>query len=149
ACSTCNTAKSDQFPLDPLGGRLLLEPCQDDPLDYFEWDLLTGATGLNSQPDRYPLASNTRDMIDLDRESIREERRFKIENLTLLLELVVRQTPVQPKVRSLVQAHLSIIRPHLGIVRQLFLRPDPAYRDLIREAQDKLPEIRKWIAPWL
>ena len=50
SCSICNNAKLDQFPSDPAGGRLLIEPCEDDPLDYFEWDLRTGATGLNPQP---------------------------------------------------------------------------------------------------
>ena len=72
ACSTCNIAKGDEFPLHPTGGRPFMEPCEDDPLDFFEWDLLTGATGLNSQPDRFSLASNTRDIIDLDRESIKK-----------------------------------------------------------------------------
>jgi uncharacterized protein (TIGR02646 family) len=147
ACDVCNNAKHDQFPSDPAGGRLLIEPCEDDPLDYFDWDLRTGATGLNPHPDRLPRAEKTRDVLQLDR--IKDERRVKIETVVFLLEMVVLEAPVQPKVKHLLQIHLSIERPHLGIVRQLFLRPPEEYRDLIVDAQARLPEMRTWIASWL
>ena len=149
SCSICNNAKLDQFPSDPAGGRLLIEPCEDDPLDYFEWDLRTGATGLNPQPDRFLRAERTRNVLRLDRESIKDERRVKIETFICLLELVVLETPVRPKLKNLLQSHLSIKRPYLGIVRQLFLRPPEEYHGLIRDAQAKLPEILTWIASWL
>ena len=147
SCSVCNSAKHDQFPLDPLGRRLLVEPCEDDPLDYFDWDLRTGATGLNPHPDRFPRAERTRELLRLDR--IKDERREKIQNVVFLLEQVLLETPVRPKLKGLLQSHLSIRRPYLGIVRQLFLRPPEEYRDLVRDAQAKLPDIRTWIAPWL
>ncbi len=149
SCSTCNNAKLHRFPLDPTGGRFLIEPCEDDPADYFEWDFLSGATGLNSHPDRFPRAATTRDVLQLDRESIRDERRVRIETVIQLLELVVLETPVPPKLQSLLKSHLSIKRPYLGIVRQLFLRPPVDHRDLILDAQAKLPEMRTWVAPWL
>jgi hypothetical protein len=147
SCGVCNSAKHDQFPLDPMGRRLLIEPCEDDPSDYFQWDLRTGATGLNPHPDRFPRAERTRELLRLDR--IKDERRVKIETVICLLELVVLATPVPPKLKELLQTHLSIERPYLGIVRQLFLRPPEEYRDLVRDAQAKLPAIRMWIAPWL
>ncbi len=91
SCSVCNNAKHDQFPLDAAGRRLVIEPCEDDPLDYFVWDLRTGATGLNPHPDRFPRAATTRDLLRLDR--IKDERRVKTETVICLLELVLLETP--------------------------------------------------------
>ncbi|MHB1560683.1 MAG: retron system putative HNH endonuclease [Isosphaeraceae bacterium] len=146
SCSVCNGAKHDRFPLDAMGRRLLIEPCEDDPMDYFEWDLRTGATGLNPHPDRRARAEATRDLLRLDR--IMDERLGKIQTVLFLLVQVLLETPVSPELRRLLQWHLSIRRPYLGIVRQLFLRPPEEYRELVRDAQEKHPEIRDWIDPW-
>ena len=45
-CKNCNNVKVAHFPLDSAGDRLLIDPCDDEPLDYLVWDLLTGATGV-------------------------------------------------------------------------------------------------------
>lgn len=147
SCSVCNNAKNDQFPLDATGRRLLVEPCEDDPLDYFEWDLRTGATGLNPQPDRLPRAATTLELLRLDR--IKDERRLKVETVIFLLEQVLQEMPVSPTLKGLLESHLSIRRPYLGIVRQLFLRPPQEYRDLVRDAQVKLPDIDAWVSKWI
>ena len=43
ACSFCNSnAKRDEFPLDRLGGRLLIDPCDDSPHDHMALSPTTG-----------------------------------------------------------------------------------------------------------
>ncbi len=147
ACSVCNNAKHDRFPVDSAERRLLVDPCVDDPLEYFEWDFRTGATGVNPRPDRRPRAETTRDLLRLDR--IMDERRMKIETILVLLGRVVEETPVEARLAGLLRDHLSERRPYLGIVRQLFLRPPDEYRRLIDEARSKLPDLDAWIASWL
>ena len=46
-CKNCNNAKVAHFPLDGASNPLLIDPSADEPLDYFVWDLLTGATGVS------------------------------------------------------------------------------------------------------
>ncbi|HEX6900856.1 MAG TPA: HNH endonuclease [Thermoanaerobaculia bacterium] len=43
ACSRCNSNfKRDQFPLDPAGAPLLLNPTEDDPLEHLSFSPSTG-----------------------------------------------------------------------------------------------------------
>ncbi|GGU96598.1 uncharacterized protein (TIGR02646 family) [Streptomyces cavourensis] len=43
ACSHCNSNKKrDQYPCDPSGGCLLVDPCREDPYDHIRLSLPTG-----------------------------------------------------------------------------------------------------------
>jgi uncharacterized protein (TIGR02646 family) len=149
-CFNCNIAKLDRFPLDGAGRRLLLDPCSDDPLDYFVWDPLTGATGLTQDPSRQPRAGETRALFQLDQEALREERRNKLGDIMYLLANVVRESPVRRDTRDRLREHLQPHRPWLGPIRELFLRPtNDDIRALVEQAQAKLPVIRNWINPWI
>jgi uncharacterized protein (TIGR02646 family) len=148
-CKNCNNVKRDRFPLDDRGERLLIDPCEDEPLDHFFWDALTGATGVTPDPDRRPRAAMTRQLFQLDQEPLREERRNKLWDVLYLLARVIEENPVASDTRDRLCDHLLAHRPWLGIVRQLLLRPDDRYRPLVDQAIAKLPEIRKWAAAWL
>jgi uncharacterized protein (TIGR02646 family) len=75
-CKNCNNFKRDEFPLQN-SRPVLLDPCRDDPLDYFYWDYQTGATGCRPEPTYMHRAATTRDLLRLDQEPLREERRKK------------------------------------------------------------------------
>ncbi len=64
-CKNCNQAKRDQFPKRG-NRRLLIDPCSDEPLDYFYFDRLTGKVALNPDAAYHERAETTRDMFDLD-----------------------------------------------------------------------------------
>jgi uncharacterized protein (TIGR02646 family) len=72
-CKNCNNFKRDQFPLTAANQPQLLDPCSDDPLDYFVWDFGTGATGVRPEPGYDVRARTTRDLLRLDLEPLREE----------------------------------------------------------------------------
>jgi len=148
-CKNCNNAKLDRFPVDGSGDRLLIDPSIDEPLDYFVWDNMTGATGVTPDPKRQPRAFATRDLFQLDQEPLREARRKIALDVLYLLAQVFREDPVRADTRDRLRDHLQPHQPWLGLVRQLFIRPDGTVRFLVEEAQTKLPEIRDWVAPWL
>jgi uncharacterized protein (TIGR02646 family) len=148
-CKNCNNAKLARFPVDDAGLRLLVDPCDDEPLDYFSWDLMTGATGLSPDPIRQPRALATRGLFSLDQEALREERRNKALDVLYLLAHVAREDPVTDKTRDRLRDHLRPHRPWLGIVRQLLTRPGDRERPIVDAALAKLPEIRIWAADWL
>ena len=77
-CKNCNHAKRDRFPLDAQGGRLLMDPCEDEPLDHLAWDGWTGAAGVAPDPIRAPRGRGTIDLLQLNKEPIREERRIEV-----------------------------------------------------------------------
>lgn len=149
ACKNCNNAKLAVFPLDNTGERLLIDPTSDEPLDYFVWDGLTGATGLNPDLSRYTRAFETRKMFDLDEESIREARRKTYKDIVYLFAHVVNEKPVTAETLERLRDHLQPQRPWLGMIRQLLLRSDGSLRSLVERAKVKVPEIQKWIAPWI
>ena len=146
-CKNCNNAKRDQFPTFRRR-PLLLDPCTDDPLDYFAYDFATGVTGINSHPDRIRRGMATRDLFQLDQEPLREERRIKLSAVTYLLARVVEEEPVTRETRIRLQQELLPSRPWLAIVRSLFRR-DSDYTPLVRLAREKLPEIEDWVSTWI
>ncbi len=146
-CKNCNNAKRDKFPLRD-GQPVLLNPCEDEPLDYFVWSFTTGAMGVNPEPMRGRRAATTRDMFSLNQEPYREERRYKFDLVAYLLARAVQEEPVSDETKAQLRAELDPTRPWLGIVRQLFRRPG-RYQELMRAAQRKLPEIGSWTAEWL
>jgi hypothetical protein len=148
-CKNCNNFKVDQFPLTVSGSPLLLDPCNDEPLDHFVWDFQTGATGVRPQAGYRERAEATRDLLKLDLEPLREERRSKLAGVLCLLALVVNQDPVPNATRIALREALDHRRPWLGIVRQLFRRPGTQFGQLVEAARKKLPEIDQWIASWL
>jgi uncharacterized protein (TIGR02646 family) len=148
-CHNCNNAKLGRFPTDAAGRRLLLSPCADEPMDYFVWDTLTGATGLTTDLLRRPRAQATRDLFQLDQEPLREERRNKIIDVLYLLARVYHEEPVSSQTRDRLHDHLQAHRPWLGPIRQLFLRSQEPIKTLVQTAQAKLPEIDDWIEPWI
>jgi uncharacterized protein (TIGR02646 family) len=148
-CKNCNNAKVDRFPLDAAGRRLLIDPCAEEPLDYFVWDPKTGATGLAPDPLRQPRALATRELFALDQEPLREERRNKVGVILYLLARVSQEDPVTPETRNRLRDELQPHRPWLGIIRQLLTRPSGQDRLLVNAALARLPEIRTWAADWL
>ena len=78
-CKNCNNAKVAHFPLDTDGNHLLIDPCADEPLDYFVWDLQSGATGLAPTP-RYSRAFATRQMFHLDEEPLPRNAALNLES---------------------------------------------------------------------
>ena len=148
-CKNCNNFKRDQFPVTPANTPLLLDPCNDEPLDYFGWDFQTGATSLRPEAGFVERGQATRDLLKLDLEPLREERRSKLLMVLCLLSMVVNRNPVHAATRIALQEALDHRRPWLGIVRQLFRRPGTQFAALVATARAKLPEIDQWIAPWL
>jgi uncharacterized protein (TIGR02646 family) len=149
ACKNCNNAKRDRFPIDDQDKNLLLNPREDEPLDHFVWNGRTGAAGVVPDQSRAARGRATIDLFQLNQEPIREERRLKYLNVLYLLARVVKEDPIDPETRERLQEELSRHRPWLGIVRQLFIRPDDTVRPLVDAALTKLPEIRGWSAEWL
>jgi uncharacterized protein (TIGR02646 family) len=150
ACSNCNGNKRDKYPIDEDGRRLLIDPRVDEPLDYFIWVGISGAVAPNPDPARHARAATTRDILKLNREGIRDERRSKYRYIRFLLSHVVRDNPVEVDTLELLKDELDPSRPYLGMIRQLFLRPeDPSLRILVRNALIKVPEIEEWVRPWL
>src|SRR5262249_24366061 len=132
-----------------LGQRLLIDPCSDEPLEYFVWDQRTGATAVSPDPARQPRARATRELFMLDQEPLRKERRNKCLDVLYLLARVIREEPVTAETRDRLHDHLQGHRPWLGIIRQLLARPSDRERPLVNAALAKLPEIRTWAADWL
>jgi len=147
-CKNCNNAKRDYFPLDG-GDPVLLDPCQDDPLDYFVWDFETGATSIRPEAGYAERARATRERFRLDQEPLREERRRKVALVLYLLARVVEEDPISDQTKRRLQEEIDGSRPWLGIVRQLWRRPGRKYERLIRAARRKLPEMDGWAADWL
>lgn len=148
-CKNCNNFKRDQFPLSPANDPVLLDPCRDDPLDYFVWDFLTGAIGIRPEQGFQERGEATTELLRLNIESLREERRSKFTRVTCLLAQVVNQTPVSAETQTVLREELDARRSWLGIIRQLFRRPGTKYRRLVSRARTKLPDIDQWTAPWL
>jgi uncharacterized protein (TIGR02646 family) len=147
ACKNCNQAKRDRFPCE-RGCPLLLDPCEDEPLDYFAWDFTTGAMGASPEPNRKMRARTTERMFALNHEPLREARRRKVHNVVFLLATVVHEEPPSNVARTRLKDELSAECPWLGIVRELLHRPGK-YRRLLEAAIGKVPEIVEWTAEWL
>jgi uncharacterized protein (TIGR02646 family) len=148
-CKNCNNFKRDQFPLTAANTPVLLDPCRDDPLDYFVWDFQSGAVGVRPEPGYEERGRTARDLLRLDMEPLREERRSRLLSVLCLLAQVCNQDPVTDETRTMLREALDHRRPYLGIVRQLLQRPGRKYGKLVRLARGKLPEIERWIAPWV
>jgi len=148
-CKNCNNAKRDRFPIDSRGKNLLLDACEDEPLDHFVWDEITGAAGVVPNPSLAERARTTIDLFQLNQEPLREERRNKILDVLYLLSHVIRDNPITDETRDRLRDHLQAHRPWLGPIRQLFLRSEEPVRSLVDQAQVKLPEIPDWIEPWI
>lgn len=148
-CNNCNNFKRDEFPLDAYRRPLLLDPCRDDPLDYFVWDFATGAVGVRPTPGLVDRGTATRDLLRLDLEPLREERRKKLLLVKYLLSRVVQENPVTVETRDRLRDELDPSRPWLGIVRQLLTRPSLDLRRLVAAARAKLPDIDAWTSPWM
>jgi hypothetical protein len=148
-CKNCNNAKLALFPIDGQGKSLLLDPCEDEPLDHFVWDSATGAAGVVPDPSKAVRGRTTIDLFELNQEPVREERRIKYGIVLFLLARVVEENPINAETRERLREELLPHRPWLGIVRQLLSKPEAAVRPLVDGALDKLPEIRLWAADWL
>jgi uncharacterized protein (TIGR02646 family) len=147
-CAECNPAKGDYFPFRNRR-PLLLDPTRDEPLEYFTWDLQTGAMVESTDPDRQPHARATRDRLRLDEGPLRDERRAHLNRVVYLLtEVVNEHHAVRPETRRRLEEELDPRRPYLGILRFLF-REQNAYRPIVDDARAKLPAIDGWIGRWL
>ena len=148
-CKNCNNAKRHQFPLNERGERLLMNPCEDEPLDHLVWDRSTGAVGVVPDPIRAARGRATIELLELNQEPIREERRLKCLIVLYLLSRIIEEEPPRPETLERLREELLPRRPWLGIVRQLLSRPEGTVRLLVERALAKLPEIKTWAADWL
>lgn len=146
-CAECNPAKGDYFPF--VNRRpILIDPTREDPLDYFTWDLQTGAMVESTDHLRASRARATRDRLKLDEGPLRDERRMQLTRVLYLLSRVVEEHPaVRKETRQLLEEELHHNRPYLGIIRFLFREPN-AYQPIVDAARTKLPAIDTWTAGW-
>jgi len=144
ACKNCDTEKLDEFPVDGRGNAVLLHPGRDEPFDYFCWDFLSGKMVLHPDPDRGERARQTRDLLRLDQFSIAEERRNKLANVRYLLARVVNEDPIEEDTIARLRDELAAHRPWLGIIRQLFRRPE-RHAPLVNAALVRLPALDNWL----
>ncbi|WP_162672637.1 retron system putative HNH endonuclease [Gemmata massiliana] len=146
-CSDCNRAKGHQFHFRNKT-PLLLDPTQDDPAEFFGWNVSTGTIIAIANPDREHRATHTLAQLELNDQPLQDERAEKLKSIVYLLARVVREQPTEPDTRERLQAELRPDRPYLGILRFLFAQPN-AYRPIVDDARAKLPDIDTWIAAWL
>lgn len=146
-CWACNHAKGERF-LFQNRRPLLLNPATDEPLDYFVWDLQTGAMESVNDPARKLRATTTRTHLRLDEESLRNERANKLKDVVYLLARVINESPIESDTNERLEAALRPERPYLGIIRFLF-RTQNQYQPIIDAARAKLPEIDIWVSAWL
>jgi hypothetical protein len=126
----------------------LIDPCADEPLDYFWFDFTTGDVAINPAAPFKRRAKVTKDMFGLDREPLRDERRKKLLQVLYLLGKVLEETPVTQETQDALQRELEPNRPWLAILRQLFSYVT-VYDKLVEDAKAKLPEIEDWIEDWI
>jgi uncharacterized protein (TIGR02646 family) len=146
-CSDCNRVKGDVFKFRD-GIPLLLDPTQDDPLEFFEWNVKTGALVPRTEPERIERANHTIDQLDLNDQPLQDERADKLKDILYLLARVVRESAIEPNTSERLQAALRPSRPYLGIVRFLF-RTQNQYCPVVDAARVKLPDIDTWVFEWL
>jgi uncharacterized protein (TIGR02646 family) len=147
-CAECNPVKGNYFPF--VNRRpVLVDPTRDDPLDFFSWDMETGALIESVDPVRGVRARMTRDRLKLDEGPLRDERRVQLNRVLYLLSEVVNQHPaIRLESRQRLEEELHPDRPYLGIIR--FLEEEPnRFRPIVDEARKKLPEIDTWMGAWL
>lgn len=146
-CSTCQERR-DALTLDAQGRPLILDPCEDEPLDYLRYDDLTGATLSNPTSPKKERADETRKAFSLHLYD--GERGRKLANVRYLLSNLINEDPIRDETRALLKDHLSPKGPWLGILRAMILTPEKeSDRALWDAAVAKLPELRAWVAPWL
>src|SRR5262245_15352784 len=99
-CAECNPVKGDFFPF--VDRRpVLVDPTREEPLDFFQWDLATGAMIESIDPTRGVRGRVTRDRLKLDEGPLRDERRVQLNRVLYLLAEVVRQHPtIRPETRQ-------------------------------------------------
>lgn len=147
-CKNCNNAKGDTFPLLADGRPRLLDPCVDEPLDYFLHDPKTGRIVPNPDPQRCERAEATLELLRLNQAGLCEAR-SKLRTLLWYLLLEVRQKPVSDGLRKVVRNLLSESSPYLAVIREAFHRPSDEERRILDAARAKLPELDEWTRPWL
>lgn len=149
SCKNCNNIKGSQFPLNDTGAAVLINPCEEEPLEFFIWDVLTGKMVINPNEPFQTRAAETRKLLNLDQEPVCEERRQKLLLIRYLLARVIEEGPVSTETKSRLQDELHPRRPWLGIIRQIFKKPTSDDSLLVDAALKKLPEIENWITAWL
>lgn len=147
-CSDCNRSKGELFEFQ-RGVPLFLDPTRDDPAEFFEWDVGTGAMLLVADPSRFERARYTRDRLGLDEQVLQDQRREKVEIVRALLILINLESPVRPETGDILRELLGGSSEYLGILRFWFRNLNADDRRLFDAARAKLPEIDAWLAPWI
>jgi hypothetical protein len=92
-CDVCNrTYKGNKFPLDAGAGAMLINPIDENVWDYFFLDDTHGqlVPRVDEQTGEFlPKAINTRDLIGLDRETLRVRRKTRFANLKQSVEQLI------------------------------------------------------------
>jgi len=145
ACRDCNSSKRSSFPLDDQGVPLQIDPTRVDPLEHFRWNHVTGECEYGPQD---PRARHTFRAFDLNRLAL--ERVRKLANLRVLLALAVDPGASRREALDRLRGELDAGCPYLCIVRSYFLYPpNDDERRRVRAAVAAVPDILRWVEPWL
>lgn len=137
ACKNCNTEKLDDFPLRRGGAPVLLDPCKDEPTEFFTWNLDTGMPVLTTDPARHVRADKTVSMFELDNQQYCDERRARALHFEFILLQSIEKSPIPPNVHTWLLDELKATRPYRSVLRQIVR--DPSRRRLIARVKRAVP----------
>lgn len=124
SCSTCNTRKGIQFPLDGVGHPLLVDPTLDDPWDYLFFDSLTGNITAKYDPQTQSynpkgLATTDSKMLSLNDEPVVVRRQAIYERLTRYIGQVL--SGIAPlRQAGIASLEVEADRDEYGLMRWFF-----------------------------
>lgn len=147
ACKDCNFEKHNADPDDPpdgLGQRSLLDPTTDRPEDYIQWDLATGQPVYLHCGAGTHRGKRTVEICDLDNQKFNDMRRERAKCFLLLVRQAIKETPVEPDTRELLDELLDADKPWLGVIRQIVR--DPAQSARLDAVLHKLPHLAPRLA---
>lgn len=142
ACKDCNFEKHNADPEDPLdaqGQRSLLDPTIDRPEEYISWDLATGLPIYVNHGSGIHRGKRTVEVCDLDNQKFNDMRRERAKFFLHLIKQALKETPVEPDTRELLDEFLDAGKPWLGVIRQIVR--DPAQSARLKAVVRKLPHL--------
>jgi hypothetical protein len=127
-CDICNrTYKGSKFPVDAVAGAMLINPIDENVWDYFFLDEVHGqlVPRIDEQTGEFfPRAITTRDLIGLDRETLRVRRKTRLANLKQRVEQVTASlTEAAITIAEARERTMALIdEPYQADVADFFLR---------------------------
>jgi uncharacterized protein (TIGR02646 family) len=140
ACKNCNTDKLDRFPLR-RGKPVLLDPCRDEPTNFFRWDERTGMPVSSADPDRAVRAVETIRTFGLRNQALCEERRDLARRFVFLLLQATEDDPNPPDVEEWLLDLLNPRRPWRSVLRQIVREPEPRLARVLARVRSRFPAL--------